>query len=144
MRRGLAAVFLGLFALLWLDIARDLRDFEPTDSQPKFELSDNRTRSAGFLAASVGAATAAALGIVVLKVKTNNTLGATANALAKASKEAPLVAISVLVYALVGAALFWVYQDQPNDVAPEAVGTFAWGFLGWLGAIFYSIVQPAS
>src|SRR2546428_482997 len=126
--RGIvAAVFLAGFVGIWVWIAIKLFQFQPTDQTPRLVLSAAFATISGALSSSVGAGTAAVLGIKVQKLRSAGTpllqsVGAAAS---------PLIYAGVLAYLGVGAVLIvaWLVKD---DAAPDVVQSFAIGALGWM------------
>jgi hypothetical protein len=126
-----ALAFLVAFVGVWVWIAYDLWYFEPTEGEPVLELQDNVVEVAGFLAATVGAGTAAFLGI---EIKQRPSLGLLAWFSQKTFR-AILLCAGVLAYIVVGGIIFaiWITEADPT---PDFITTFSWGVLGWAAGAF--------
>jgi uncharacterized membrane protein len=127
------------FAAVWLAISWKLWRFTPTPSQTKLVLSDPVITTAGFLATTVGAGTAAVLGITISKVDgaANGTLSARVN---NAVSDSPLLVAGILVYFFTGVVTLAVWLLNPNE-APDLTKTFALGLLGWAGGAFSGVFK---
>jgi hypothetical protein len=134
----IALTFLLGFAVLWLGIDLKLWRFTPDPAHPKLDLSTPVVSTAGLLASTVGAGTAAVLGITISKLATGPTsLSSKVN---RAVGESPLLAFGVLLYFFVGVATLGVWLLNPDE-APQVIETFALGGLGWGVGAFSSVFQ---
>ncbi len=137
--RNFSIVFLLLFAGVWGWIIREVIIFNPMNAGDVAPLPDAVITVAGFLASSVGAATAAILGIELQKISTGAGGGDGARSIAAQVRNAAtsdrMIAAGVYVYGLVGLAVLitWISLDT---VSPEIVKTFALGALGWIAGTF--------
>jgi hypothetical protein len=134
----IAMVFVAFFAVLWLLVDLRLWHYTPTATAKTLTLSDPVIQTAGFLAATVGAGTAAVLGITIKDAaKGQGTVGTRVNDAVKAS---PLVLTGVLIYFFVGIATLAVWLCNPDE-APDLTKTFALGILGWAGGAFSAVFK---
>ena len=134
----IALVFLVLFVSVWGWIAYDLWHFEPSPSQKTLEVDARVVEVAGFVAATVGAGTAAFLGIEIQKRPPGVTVVDWLKT-AQAAKAA-LLALGVLAYLGIGALLFVLWLTEPDaEATPDFIGAFAWGFLGWAAGAFTAV-----
>ena len=135
----LALWMLALFAGIWIWIGWKLWHFNPTMEKPKLDLSDAVVSVAGFLASSVGAGTASVLGIEIQKVQDggDKTFGSKISAAAQSNF---LLLLGIVVYAAVGPfnLLAWLGH---SSAAPELIGAFGVGVLGWLGGAFTAVFR---
>lgn len=127
-----AFAFLVGFVYVWGWIAYDLWRFEPSRSEPTLDLDDKVVQVGGFLAATVGAGTAAFLGIEIQKRPDG--LSLTAWVSTKLARAALLIS-GVLAYIVLGGLIFalWLRESDPT---PDFIDAFAWGFLGWAAGAF--------
>lgn len=140
--RILALIFLGLFAAVWLWIAWKVRDFSPTMAHPKLDLDDGLVTAAGFLGSSVGAGTAAVLGIEIKNVRAKDTTLGVTKSVAKATIST-YIFIGVLTYAVVGLIVFLAWLAN-RSVSPDVIQAFAFGLLGWLAGAFAAVFRGAT
>ncbi|HEY7708227.1 MAG TPA: hypothetical protein VH968_13770 [Gaiellaceae bacterium] len=126
-----AFAFLVAFVAVWAWIAHDLYYFEPPDDEAVLEPRENVVEVAGFLAATVGAGTAAFLGI---EIKQRPGMGFRAWFSQKTAR-AVLLAAGVLAYLAIGGIVFtlWITESNPT---PDFIATFSWGILGWAAGAF--------
>jgi hypothetical protein len=96
LRRIIAGMFLSAFVAIWIWIAIELLRFNPTAVHPTLVLSTGFATVSGVLSSTVGAGTAAVLGIQVQKFK-NEGRGLQA-AVGQATTASPLVVVGVLAY----------------------------------------------
>jgi hypothetical protein len=136
LRKIVAGVFLAGFIAIWAWIALKLFRFDATTENPRLELNTAFTTVSGALSASVGAGTAAVLGIEVQKAKRSGA-GLTAS-VASGATASLLVVIGVLSYLAVAVLLIGAWLDE-GDAAPEVVESFAIGALGWMGGAFAAV-----
>lgn len=101
--------------------------------------SDAVITTAGFLAATVGAGTASALGTTIQVALQHP--GPYSEKLAEVSKNAPLLLAGVVTYFFVGVVVLVVWLLRA-EVAPDVVKTFSLGVLGWAGGAFASVFKP--
>ena len=130
-----AVVFLAAFVAVWGWIALELWQFEPNGDVARLDLDAKVVEVAGFLAATVGAGTAAFLGIEVQKRGDSLTL----RTWFKEQKwRARFLAAGVLAYVVIGTIVagFWLTTPEPT---PDFVATFAWGVLGWAAGAFSAV-----
>jgi hypothetical protein len=139
-RRIVAAAFLVGFVGVWAWIAVKLFRFEPTQEMPRLVLSSAFATVSGALSGTVGAGTAAVLGIKVQQLKQGGS--SFTQSLAGSANAAPLLIAGVLAYLAAGALMIvaWLTNDA---VAPDAVQSFAIGALGWMGGAFVSVFATA-
>lgn len=133
--RNLAGVFLVLFIGVWGFVIGQV-----WAASGSLQLPDGIVTVAGFLASSVGAATAAILGIEIQKIQQSGSqggVGANVRAAAGADK---MVTTGVYVYAAVGIAVLvtWLARES---VSPELVKAFALGALGWFAGSFSAVFR---
>jgi hypothetical protein len=127
-----ALVFLGTFVAVWMWIAYDLWQFEPSGSTEALEVDEKVVDVAGFLAATVGAGTAAFLGIEIQKRPDNMSLKTwVSTKLARAV----LLISGVVAYLAVGGVVFALWLTT-TDETPDFINAFAWGILGWAAGAF--------
>lgn len=138
--RILALIFLGIFAVVWLWIAQKVRHFDPTPAHPKLELEEGFVTAAGFLAASVGAGTAAVLGIEIKKLKDE---GKTLGVSVTEGMLSPFILTGILGYAVVGVIVFFVWLAN-QAVSPDVIQAFSFGLLGWLAGAFAGVFRAAT
>ena len=138
----LAAAYVLLFAAVWIALAVQLASFTPTPGQPTLKIDTALLTTAGFLATSVGAGTAAVLGIEIQKVKQNSPNISLAQSGSKAVANDALLAFGVLAYAAVGLVvlLVWLFNSKES---PEIIQTFGLGFLGWFAGAFAGVYKAA-
>jgi hypothetical protein len=136
LRRIIAGVFLAGFVAIWVWIAIKLFRFDATPEDPKLVLDTAFTTVSGALSASVGAGTAAVLGIEVQKIKQSG-VGLTAS-VASGAVASRLVAAGVLAYLFVAVLLIVAWLDN-GETAPEVVESFAIGALGWMAGAFAAV-----
>ena len=137
----IALLFVGLFTIVWLVIAWRVWQFAPTTAQPRYVLSDQVKNAATLLAASVGAGTAAVLGITIqassgdqtrpLHVRVGQAVGAS-----------PLLVAGVVAYAVVGFVVLGVGLTNPDEM-PETGAVFGTGILGWCAGAFASVFKSS-
>ena len=140
LRRLVATAFLAGFVGIWVWITIKLYRFDPTDETPQLVLSAAFATVSGALSSTVGAGTAAVLGIEVQKIEQS---GKTVRqSVAMGSTSSPLIVAGVCAYMVVGALLIvaWLMNDS---VAPDAVQSFAIGALGWMAGAFVSVFAAA-
>lgn len=130
------------FAAVWLAISWKLWRFNPGTGQAELVLSDPVLTTAGFLATTVGAGTAAVLGITISRLgnQDNTTLATRVN---NAVASSPLLIAGVLIYFFTGVVTLAVWLLNPNE-APDLIKTFALGLLGWAGGAFSSVFKGAA
>jgi hypothetical protein len=136
LRKIVATAFLAGFVGIWIWIAVKLFQFEPTDETPKLVLSTAFATVSGVLSSTVGAGTAAVLGIEVQKIRQG---GATLRrSVGEGATASPLIIAGVCSYIVVGGLLIvaWLMNDT---VSPDAVQSFAIGTLGWMAGAFVSV-----
>jgi hypothetical protein len=139
--QALALAFLALFAGLWIWIGWELWHFDPTKEHPKLDFSDAVVTVAGFVAAGVAAGTASILGIEIQKVTTSSqTMAARVS---KAATTSALLVAGILVYAAVGGFNLVVWLAH-SDQAPDMIGAFALGALGWLAGAFSAVFRKVT
>ena len=134
---AVAGVFVALFVVVWLVVCWRLVTFTPEGSTTALGLSDAVITTAGFLATTVGAGTAAVLGIKAQEVRRRRLAGE-ANA-----KIGRLVVVGVLAYLVVGAIVLCVWLANSGE-APDLFKAFALGFLGWAAGAFSAVFQQAA
>src|SRR6266508_4210125 len=122
-----AGAFLALFAGLWIWIAWKVWRFDSNGGTEALEFSD------GIVASAVAAGTAAVLGIEIQR--RSGRLSARVNSAVASS---PLLFAGVVAYIVVGGLNLVVWLGN-SDAAPDMVGTFALGALGWLAGAFASV-----
>lgn len=137
----IATGFVLLFAGVWLVIAWRLFKFVPTDTQKTLPLTDAVISTAGYLATTVGAGTAAVLGITITKIAQESGTSLQ-TAVGRVTADAPLVAAGVMAYAVVGAVILLTWLANAGE-APDLVKAFALGVLGWAGGAFGAIFKAA-
>lgn len=136
LRRLVAAIFIAGFVGIWAWIALKLFRFEPTTADPELVLSTAFVTVSGALSSSVGAGTAAVLGIEVQKIK--NSGRSLRASVAKGATASPLIIAGVLAYVLVGALVIIAWLDG-GAAAPDVVESFSIGALGWMAGAFVSV-----
>lgn len=145
----IAALILLVFASAWIAVLAQVWAYPtgvaegaPVSATPRLALSSALVLAAGVLATTIGTQTAAALGFAVAEVASS---GGTAAVSAQAvAQKLPLwTYVGILVYLLVGLAVFitWLVKEQ---TAPEVVIAFALSLLGWLIGAASVVFQPAS
>ena len=137
--KAIAAVFLALFAGIWLWVAWKLWRFNPTTEVPTLTFSEAIAGTAGLVSVAVASATAGVLGIEIQKGRGSGRTGIT---LTDAVKASTFLKIGVLTYFIVGVVNLVVWLGN-SEVAPEMVGAFALGVLGWMGGAFSAVFQSA-
>jgi hypothetical protein len=136
----LSFAFLALFAGIWGWIAWDVWHFTASPGHPKDEFSDAVVTVAGFVASAIGAGTASVLGIEIQKVEgADKTIGARVG---EAAAKSALLVFGILVYAAVGGFVLVVWLGH-SEQAPDMIGAFALGLLGWLGGAFAAVFRKA-
>lgn len=140
LRQLAAGMFLVLFVVVWAWIAAKLLAFTATPLHPQLELSTAFTTVSGVVSGAVGAGTAAALGINVQQIKTNDA-GNNLAAAFKAPASSPLVVAGIVAYLLVGVALILVWLAKGN-ASPEIVESFSVGALAWAAGSFAAVFTP--
>ena len=140
--RGIvAAMFLVGFVGIWVWIAVKLLRFHPTNATPQLVLSTAFATVSGALSGTVGAGTAAVLGIKIQEYKPNNpTMAARVRAATKAS---PLLVAGILAYLIIGALLIYAWLAK-DAASPDVVQSFAIGSLGWMGGAFVAVFAAQS
>jgi hypothetical protein len=128
-----AGAFLALFAGLWIWIAWKVWRFDSNGGTEALEFSDAIVATAGIVASAVAAGTAAVLGIEIQR--RSGRLSARVNSAVASS---PLLFAGVVAYIVVGGLNLVVWLGN-SDAAPDMVGTFALGALGWLAGAFASV-----
>lgn len=132
----LSLLVVGLFAAMWVWIGIKLLGFDPTAGDPTVGFTDAQATVAGFLASAVGAGTASVLGIEIQNAA-QGSLGTRVNEAVNSSK---LLAFGILVYAVVGTFVLVVWIFNSGE-APEMIGAFALGVLGWLSGAFAAVFR---
>jgi cation transporter-like permease len=135
----LTLAFLALFAGIWIWIGWELWHFTATPEHPKLDLSDAVVTVAGFIASAVAAGTASVLGIEIQKADSGNTLAARVG---KAATDTKLLAFGILLYAGVGAFVLLVWLGH-SEQAPDLLGAFSLGVLGWFAGAFAAVFRKA-
>ena len=132
---GLAVLVLVLFAAIWIWIGVELLLF---DGKPPLSFDEAQVEVAGFLASAVGAGTASVLGIEIHKAGADETL--LAKKVGAAFANSLLLVAGVATYAIVGVFVLavWVFN---STVAPDMIGAFALGVLGWLAGAFTAVFR---
>ena len=147
----IAGTVLVLFAGIWGFICYQiLTPFTiPTDAVPtRVVLSDAVVTTAGFLATTVGTATAAILGITVAQVKTGTgqgdsdqqQAGSLATQAANKVGDDKMLVFAVALYFAVGIMILVTWLIRPES-SPELVQTFALSILGWAGGATTSVLK---
>ena len=133
--------FMALFAGIWIWIGWKLWHFNPTPAHPKLDFSDAVVTVAGFLASAVGAGTASVLGFEIQKVAKNGiTLAA---AVGQAATSSALLVLGILLYASVGVFVLLVWLGH-SEQAPDMIGAFSLGALGWLAGAFSAVFRKTT
>ena len=135
----LAAIVLGLFAAVWLWVAFQILNFQPSPGNEKVTFTDAQVMVAGFLASAVGAGTASVLGIEIQKVPRQNG-GTMAFQVGEAARSSWTLTAGILTYAVVGVVVLVVWLAK-SQVASDMVSAFALGVLGWLGGSFAAVFR---
>jgi hypothetical protein len=132
---ALAVLVLVLFAAIWIWIGVELLFF---DGKPPLSFDQAQVEVAGFLASAVGAGTASVLGIEIHKAGADEPL--LAKKVGKAFAGSLLLVAGVATYAIVGVFVLavWVFN---STVAPDMIGAFALGVLGWLSGAFTAVFR---
>jgi len=112
--------------------------FDPSTAVPKLEFSEAVAGVAGLVSSAVAAATAGVLGIEIQK---GRAAGGTATLMA-AVKASTFLKIGVLTYLIVGLVNLLVWLGN-SSVAPEMIGAFALGALGWMGGAFSAVFNSS-
>jgi hypothetical protein len=136
LRRVIAGLFLAGFVGIWIWIAIKLFRFDPTDTQPQLLLSTAFATVSGALSGTVGAGTAAVLGIEVQKIK--QTGANLRQSVARVAAASPLIVAGVLAYLGVGILLIVAWLVK-GEAAPDVVESFSIGALGWMGGAFVAV-----
>jgi hypothetical protein len=134
---GLAGLVLLLFAGVWLWIGLKVVFFDSTATNPTLSFSDAQVAIAGILASAVGAGTASVLGIEIQKFSGEHSFSARVG---KAATGAALLTVGIGLYAAIGVFVLIVWFFR-SDAAPEMVGTFGTGVLGWLVGAFAAVFR---
>ncbi|HEX9967197.1 MAG TPA: hypothetical protein VGB06_04580, partial [Solirubrobacterales bacterium] len=111
--------------------------------KPVVSFSEAQAAIAGFLASVVAAGTAAVLGIEVQKPVEGVAQPTAVARLRNAVTKSDLLVAGIVVYAVVGVLILLVWFFDSNE-APEMVGTFALGALGWLAGAFSAVFAAKS
>ena len=135
----IAGTFLLLFAGIWLYVAKEIWQFDATDTEPVREFSEGFASVAGLVAGAVAGATAAVLGIEIQKARGAGGGGT----LARAVGGSWLLKAGVLVYFFTGV-ITLVAWLKDTEVAPEMVATFVLGVIGWMSGAFAAVFQSGS
>jgi hypothetical protein len=135
-----AMVVVAFFAGLWLVICMRVMLFTPDSPGERLVLSENVITAAGFLATTVGAGTAAVLGITIKDVGGNGGGGSLAQRVNREVGKSPLLIAGILTYLVVGTLTLTVWLTNPDE-SPDLIGTFALGILGWAGGAFASVFK---
>ena len=138
--RGLAGAVLALFAAVWLWIGFKMLFFNGSSSTPSLTFTEAQVTVAGFLASAVGAGTASVLGIEIQKFNQENTL---ALQVTRAAASSWFLIAGIGLYALVGGFVLVVWFFN-SDIAPDMVGAFALGVLGWLAGAFAAVFRTGT
>jgi hypothetical protein len=137
----LASAVLLLFASLWLWIAIKLGTFQATDAHRTVAFTSAQVTVAGFLASAVGAGTASVLGIEIQKVAAEGQT--VAFQVGEAAKSSKLLFVGIAVYALVGIIVLLVWLAK-STAAPDMIGAFSLGVLGWLAGAFSAVFRKSA
>lgn len=138
----LAAIFLALFAGIWLWIAWELWQYNPSAEEPTRAFSDAVVTTAGFLAAAVGASTAAVLGIEIQRgmVATQGEARSLAARMGATVSKSALLVVRILVYVGVGLVNLLVWLGN-SSAASDMITAFSMGILGWLAGAFSAVFR---
>ncbi len=133
----LSSLLLLLFVAMWLWIGLKLLFFDPTDQTPILTFTEAQVTVAGFLAATVGAGTASVLGIEIQKANSDQSVAARVG---EAATSSWLLIVGIALYAAVGVFVLavWVFN---SEVAPDMIGSFSLGILGWLAGAFAAVFR---
>jgi hypothetical protein len=138
----IALTFVLLYAGVWVAIAWKLARFHASPGHAQVHIADAVMTTAGFLSTTVGAGTAAVLGITIAQATTaganeTRTLG---KRITDSAANSTILFVGVSVYFIVGIAvlLAWLFKSSE---APDVIKTFALGILGWAGGAFSSVFR---
>jgi hypothetical protein len=139
LRQIIAAVFIGLFVIVWVWIAVKTFLFHATPTKPKLVLGTGFVSISGALAGSVAAGTAAVLGVKVQQFKAAgvNLRGGVGTVLS------PLIVAGVLAYLAIGLLLVGAWLVK-GDASPEIVQSFSLGATTWCAAAFGAVFVATS
>src|SRR6266511_2588701 len=121
-----AGAFLALFAGLWIWIAWKVWRFDSNGGTEALEFSDAIVATAGIVA--------------VLGIEIQRRSGRLSARVNSAVASSPLLFAGVVAYIVVGGLNLVVWLGN-SDAAPDMVGTFALGALGWLAGAFASVLS---
>lgn len=137
-----AAIFVALFAVWWLVICGQTYWYDPSQAEPRLEVSDFVSVVAGFLATSVAAGTATVLGITIQEIREKSRSLATTEVPSRRdafrqtlTNPTTWLARGCYVYMFVGLVVLFIYAFF-NKRAPEMMSTFALSALGWIAGCF--------
>lgn len=136
----IAMTFVGFFAALWLWINWSVWQFVPASPGDELVFSDRVLTTAGFLATTVGAGTAAVLGITIKDVAKGNGTESLAARVNTAVKTSPLLVTGILLYFFTGIVTLIVWLANPDET-PDVINAFALGILGWAGGAFAAVFK---
>ena len=133
------------FAVIWLWLCSEVRQFKPTTTKPKLEVDAVMSSLAGLLSTSVATATAAMLGFEVkTRLQQNQSWWDTLKGMFRRAFTVPgLLTIGCVTYVLVGVLVVVVYLSNRAE-APETMSAFYLSAVGWaLGAFSSTFKDPA-
>ncbi len=140
---AIALIFILTFAGLWVVVCIRLLKFDPTPETPRLLIDQGFAVVAGFFATTVGAGTAAVLGITVKDVMASGGTGSLGARVNSAVGSSPLLVVGVLVYFVVGTFVLLAFAFK-SDEAPELISTFALAAAGWAGGAFSSVFKGSA
>ena len=140
----IAMSFVLFFAVVWIIICVQVLTFHPTPKMTSPSLSTPLVVVGGFLATTVGAGTAAVLGVTVGTITLPSGIAPLrqpiAAAISSALSEEALLTAGVVIYFLVGILVLATWIDVPK-VSPQMIETFALGVLGWAAGSFSGVFK---
>ena len=136
----IALIFVLTFSAIWLVVCVRLLKFNPTSATPRLTIDQSLAVIAGFFATTVGAGTAAVLGITVKEVMATPGGGTLAARVNTAVENSTLLITGVLVYFITGMLVLVTFAFNSKE-APEMVSTFALAAAGWAGGAFASVFK---
>ncbi len=145
--RWAAIVFVFLFAVVWLVLSWQVLTFDQVTQKPPLAVGSQLVVVAGFLATTVGTATAGWLGIEIQKPTVNGSSVAEggvpwAGRLKEIFANFSVVTVSCWTYLAI-ALIVLLLTIFKSDVAPQVYQAFMLSGLGWLAGAFAAVKPPA-
>lgn len=147
-----AAVFVAVFAIIWLWVCWKVISYSPTRAMPRLEIGSSLGLVAGFLATTVATGTATVLGIEIAKIQETTVLKSSDGSTLMSAAGTPrrldlraalmrgltrnnLIAAGCYAYLIVGVIVLLVFILN-EDKAPGMMSTFALSAVGWIAGAF--------